>query len=124
MSNGHPANNGSKWITRVRRYAIYSRDDFTCVYCGSSKNLTLDHLRPYIKGGDNKTRNLVTACFSCNSARGDKPWWEYADDSAVQRIRVVRRRSIKTRVKRAKLVLAASSWNDVIAHIIARTRRV
>ena len=107
--------NGAKWIRRDKRLAIYARDGFTCVYCNTASNLSLDHLKPRSKGGNNDPRNLVTACRPCNLSRGDKPWWEFGDDTATQRIRIVRRRSIKARRKHAKLILAASSWNDAIA---------
>ena len=68
---------GARWIRRERRLAIYLRDGAACVYCGSSLEdgaiLSLDHLRPVSAGGGNSSRNLVTACRRCNSARGDRP---------------------------------------------------
>jgi 5-methylcytosine-specific restriction endonuclease McrA len=84
--------NGSKWITRERRLAIYMRDEFTCLYCGRDlhgadpKEVTLDHLTCRTNGGGNETHNLVTACRSCNSARGSKSWHEYATGGARDRI--------------------------------------
>lgn len=84
--------NGSKWITRERRLAIYIRDGFTCQYCGRDlkdadpKEVSLDHLLCRIEGGGNESGNLVTACRSCNSARGVKPWIEYATGGAIERI--------------------------------------
>lgn len=60
---------GSKWSRREKRLAIYQRDNHQCVYCGSDKRLTLDHVKPRSKGGSNARHNLVTACISCNSAR-------------------------------------------------------
>ncbi len=70
--------NGSKWIRRPKRLAIYRRDDFRCVYCGADGleagfDLTLDHVTPRELGGTNEARNLVTACRSCNSAKRDLP---------------------------------------------------
>jgi 5-methylcytosine-specific restriction endonuclease McrA len=47
-----------------------------CVYCGSGENLTTDHLIPKNRGGDNSADNLVIACKSCNSSRGDKGVFE------------------------------------------------
>lgn len=49
---------------------ILKRDNYTCVYCGSKKDLTLDHLIPKSKGGQNTWTNLVTACFPCNHKKG------------------------------------------------------
>jgi hypothetical protein len=31
--------------------AIYRRDGYTCQYCGSTRNLTIDHLVPRCRGG-------------------------------------------------------------------------
>jgi 5-methylcytosine-specific restriction endonuclease McrA len=56
----------------MTRQNIYKRDDFKCVYCSSKKNLTLDHVFPKSRGGQNNWKNLVTCCFDCNSRKGDK----------------------------------------------------
>ena len=67
---------GSKWIRRERRLAIYLRDGMACVYCGDSvedgAQLTLDHIVCRCKGGDNGSTNLVTSCDRCNSRRGNR----------------------------------------------------
>ncbi len=65
----------SAWIRESRRQAIHERDGWGCVYCGAGGYgvLTLDHLHPRSLGGSNKSSNLVTCCFSCNSSRQDKP---------------------------------------------------
>lgn len=59
-------------IKAPTRQAIYARDDNRCQYCGSIKNLTLDHIVPKSKGGKNTWDNLVVACHSCNAKKGDK----------------------------------------------------
>ena len=69
---------GGKWIKQNMRLAIYIRDDFSCVYCGSQENLSLDHVTPYSKGGGDKHNNLVTSCCSCNSRRGNKSIFDFA----------------------------------------------
>ena len=38
---------------RVNRHRIMRRDGYSCVYCGSKKDLTIDHVIPKSKGGDN-----------------------------------------------------------------------
>jgi len=54
------------------RHMIYSRDNHQCQYCGSIKNLTIDHVIPRSRGGDNSWNNLVTACMPCNTHKGDR----------------------------------------------------
>jgi len=75
--------NGSSWIRKAKRFAIYHRDSFTCCYCGcrfdSSVGLSLDHVVARENGGDNAATNLITACISCNSRKGDTPIHEFVD---------------------------------------------
>lgn len=70
-----PAANGSKWIRRSTRWAIYERDSFRCAYCGKvGGKLSLDHVHPVEAGGaKGDPANLVTCCYSCNSAKQGKP---------------------------------------------------
>ncbi len=79
--------NGSKWITRKHRLAIYDRDGFACLWCGASiedgAKLTLDHVVPREFGGSHESENLVTACFRCNTVRGTRPVHEFAEAVAV-----------------------------------------
>ena len=56
----------------LTRQNIYKRDNSKCVYCGSSHNLTLDHVIPKSKGGKDTWKNMVTACKMCNHKKGDK----------------------------------------------------
>ena len=55
---------------RMWREEIKARDGYTCVYCGSEDNLTIDHVIPQCKGGKTNSSNCVTACRSCNQAKG------------------------------------------------------
>jgi 5-methylcytosine-specific restriction endonuclease McrA len=48
-----------------------------CVFCGSRENLSTDHLIPKNRGGDDSSDNLVQACTTCNSSRGDKGVFEW-----------------------------------------------
>jgi 5-methylcytosine-specific restriction endonuclease McrA len=57
---------------RPSRAMIYKRDRNTCQYCGATSKLTLDHVIPKSKGGDDSWENLVVACSSCNTKKGDK----------------------------------------------------
>jgi 5-methylcytosine-specific restriction endonuclease McrA len=55
---------------RMWREEVKLRDNKRCVYCGSKDNLTIDHVRPRSKGGKTTADNCVTACRSCNQAKG------------------------------------------------------
>jgi len=48
-----------------------------CVYCDSTKDLTTDHLVPRNRGGDDSADNVVLACQSCNTSRGEKGVFEW-----------------------------------------------
>jgi 5-methylcytosine-specific restriction endonuclease McrA len=59
----------------MKRSRIYMRDKFRCQYCGLRKSpgeLTLDHILPRSRGGDNSPMNIVTACVSCNNRKGNR----------------------------------------------------
>jgi len=59
----------------ARRLRIYMRDKFRCQYCGEKKvaaELTLDHIQPRSRGGDNSPLNIVTACNACNNRKSDR----------------------------------------------------
>ena len=57
---------------RLNRRRVYKRDNFQCVYCGSEKSLTLDHIVPRSRGGKNSWTNLVTCCQSCNLKKANR----------------------------------------------------
>jgi 5-methylcytosine-specific restriction endonuclease McrA len=59
----------------MKRMRIYIRDKYRCQYCGVKKTvpeLTLDHIMPRSRGGDNSPVNIVTACLSCNNRKRDR----------------------------------------------------
>lgn len=41
-----------------------------CVYCGSTREIEIDHVIPLVKGGSHGIGNLVSACMSCNRSKG------------------------------------------------------
>ena len=57
---------------KISRARIYQRDKYVCVYCGGNKKLTIDHVIPKSRGGENSWENMVTCCFDCNSRKGNK----------------------------------------------------
>src|SRR2546428_12861431 len=59
----------------MKRLRIYMRDKFLCQYCGEKKGvaeLTLDHILPRSRGGDNSPVNIVTACIMCNNRKAKR----------------------------------------------------
>ena len=50
---------------------IYKRDGYTCQYCGAKTRLTIDHVIPRCRGGGDTWENLVVACSSCNTKKGN-----------------------------------------------------
>ncbi len=58
-------------IPRRIRDLVYLRDGYRCVTCGTGRDLTLDHVRAYSKGGPDTIENLQTMCRPCNSRKGD-----------------------------------------------------
>jgi 5-methylcytosine-specific restriction endonuclease McrA len=66
----------------LTRENVYRRDNYECVYCGSSnqKSLTLDHVIPQSKGGTDTWDNLVTACRPCNAEKADLTLEEYGKE--------------------------------------------
>ena len=65
------ANRERLWkLPPVNRREVLRRDAHSCQYCGSNRQLTLDHVMPRSKGGTHTWDNVVTACEGCNSRTG------------------------------------------------------
>ena len=59
----------------MRRSEVFERDEWRCVYCGQvhpAGLLSVDHVQPKVKGGDNSGGNVVTACMACNTMKGSR----------------------------------------------------
>jgi len=57
---------------RISRRAVFARDRHRCQYCGSERHLTVDHVIPRSKGGDDSWENVVAACSPCNLKKADR----------------------------------------------------
>ena len=59
------------------RFLVLSRDNFKCCACGASPakdpsvELHIDHIKPWIKGGETIIENLQTLCKNCNLGKSD-----------------------------------------------------
>jgi 5-methylcytosine-specific restriction endonuclease McrA len=56
----------------LNRGNIFRRDGYACLYCGSTKSLTIDHVIPRSQGGRDTWENLVTCCQRCNTFKGNR----------------------------------------------------
>jgi 5-methylcytosine-specific restriction endonuclease McrA len=56
---------------KITRRAVFARDQWTCQYCGSRSNLTVDHVVPKSKGGSSSWDNIVASCAPCNRRKGN-----------------------------------------------------
>ncbi|MPT49165.1 MAG: HNH endonuclease [Sphingobium sp.] len=54
------------------RFNLFLRDKFSCQYCGSSHDLTFDHVVPRRAGGRTTWENIATACVTCNIKKGGR----------------------------------------------------
>ena len=59
-------------IPKAIRRAVLSRDNATCLECGSTQSPCLDHIIPESKGGETTVENLRVLCRTCNSRKGNR----------------------------------------------------
>jgi 5-methylcytosine-specific restriction endonuclease McrA len=64
---------------QVTNTFLFARDHYRCQYCHRwqlelrpRECLTRDHLVPMSRGGNNDWTNVVTACSSCNTRKGNR----------------------------------------------------
>jgi len=98
-----------KEMTPTKRN-IFERDLHECQYCGATKPLTVDHIIPVSRGGQNTWQNLTTCCFSCNNKKGDRLLEECGMVLKRKPSRPTHIHIIKTYSKENDL----TSWSDYI----------
>ena len=59
------------------RLVVLARDDWRCQYCGydgfqARHKMTVDHIVPQSRGGNDSPENLCACCISCNGAKGSR----------------------------------------------------
>ncbi len=58
---------------KLTRYEVFSRDNYTCQYCGyETRELTLDHVIPKSRGGNHDWENIVSCCYPCNRRKAGR----------------------------------------------------
>jgi 5-methylcytosine-specific restriction endonuclease McrA len=63
-----------KTSVRFSKQNVFLRDAWTCQYCFkplTEKTATMDHVLPLSKGGKTNFVNIVAACPTCNSLKGN-----------------------------------------------------
>lgn len=100
---------------RTLREQVLARDGFRCVYCARvlpAEQLTLDHVQPRMRGGDNTAGNLVTACAACNTRKGSRPAWSFLADLPDERANFLRYATAVWPRHRRAVVEAAEKAGD------------
>ena len=65
-------------LTLVEWQKILTRYDGHCAYCGSDKQICMDHQIPVQRGGKHDKHNVVPACRKCNASKGTSTPAEWA----------------------------------------------
>ena len=71
--------------------------------------MTIDHVIPKVKGGADTWENLVTACFKCNSKKGNK----LLNETTMQLIRKPRKPSMITYLQN-HVTLSQTDWKPYL----------
>ena len=59
----------------LTKHRLFVRDRQTCAYCANrfvEADLTVEHIAPVSRGGRHEWTNVVTACRSCNTRKGNR----------------------------------------------------
>lgn len=67
-------NNG---IFEISDKEIINLYNTPCAYCGSTNNISLDHIVPLSRGGSHSIGNLISACMPCNLSKNSKTIMEW-----------------------------------------------
>jgi len=84
-------------LTKEQVLEIINRD-VCCIYCGSSKCLTLDHIIPVKSQGDTTFKNIVLACKSCNSSKHDKDVFDWCEEKKIQVPKIIQANLLRVTV--------------------------
>ena len=84
---GNPGNSRHDYVPPLNNETLFRRDAYLCMYCAQrfpSRELSRDHVRPFIQGGLDVWTNVVTACRSCNNFKA----WRTPEQAKLQLIAV------------------------------------
>ena len=71
----HPVQKVVKYLGRVKNIGTLDITKIKfdkCIFCKTTKNLTIDHIIPLSRGGTNALKNIQILCKTCNEKKGDK----------------------------------------------------
>lgn len=113
-------------VSKLLRFEIFKRDNFTCKYCGRKVPdvvLEIDHVFPKSKGGEDSAENLITSCYDCNRGKSDKLINTAAVDSGAIQKRMIEAEqqldeynkylSTKYRKINREIAILSKRWNDL-----------
>lgn len=60
------------YVSTPLRRQVMERDGSVCVKCGSTNDLSIDHVLPEALGGPTTADNLQVLCMTCNVSKGDR----------------------------------------------------
>ena len=78
-----------EWSGAIREFIVQTEKGKVCEYCGSTEDISLDHLIARNKGGYESADNAIWACRNCNSSKSDKSlyeWYGYDRRNEIPRI--------------------------------------
>lgn len=82
----------NRFRNQGQRAKLFAEDGNRCAYCLvdfttiPQRLQTVDHVLPRNAGGTNATTNLLSACHSCNSRRGDTPIHHFVGQETLVRL--------------------------------------
>src|SRR5260221_7505296 len=61
-----------RYISKTVRKKVLERDGYKCRICGSTEKLHLDHMTPFVDGGESTPENLQVLCQKCNAIKNSR----------------------------------------------------
>lgn len=111
------------------------KPDPVCAYCAKSGPLHRDHVVPRSRGGPDTALNIVMACQSCNSSKGDRLASEWLGERCPAPVLLIEARvnaklkgSFRSRDKKQPATLYAFSINELgavryIGEVVSETEK-
>lgn len=89
-------------LNSTRKRSLKARLPQKCAYCGSTSDLTLDHILARALGGDNSIANLQILCSPCNQKKAIRESKEFERRIAIQKRKVAKKKADKRQKTRQR----------------------